>query len=86
MFVLPFIIFGIFFVTFLMIAISAFKTHKRTSDTIQDMINTASIHLENETQNLFEQPKEEFKVCEYCGSRVSATSLECSSCGAKIKK
>lgn len=86
MFMLPFIIFGIFFVVFLMIAISIFKSHQKTGDTMANMINTVSAYAENEIEKAFEPPKQETKTCEYCGSIISADSTKCDSCGAKAKK
>ena len=86
MFALPFIIFGVFFVVFLMIGISAFKTHKKTGETMQNMINTVSAYAEKELQKTFEQPKPQTKTCEYCGSTISEGSNKCEACGAKVKK
>ena len=69
-----------------MIAISAFKSHKKAGDTMQNMINTVSAYAEKEIQEIIEQPIEETKTCEYCGSTMSAHSSQCDSCGAKVKK
>ena len=86
MFFLPFIIFSLFFIAFLVIALSAFKNHKKTTDTMTNMINTVSAYAENEIEKAFDEPKQETKVCEYCGSIISANETKCNSCGAKIKK
>ncbi len=90
MFFLPIIIFGVFFIVFLIIGLSAFKSHKHVGDTMQDMINTVSAYAEKEFNNAIEQldnkPHEKQKTCEYCGSAISAGSSKCDSCGAKVKK
>ena len=86
MFFLPFIIFGVFFVVFFMIIVSAVKSHKQTGDTMQNMINTVSAYAEKQMQEAFEQPQEETKTCEYCGSTISFGSTKCNACGAKVKK
>ena len=85
MWYIPFIAFGIFFVIFLAIIISGFKTHKRTTDTIKNVFTTVSTNIESEIQKAFEPQKEETRTCDYCGSSVSVASLKCDSCGAKIK-
>lgn len=84
--IIPFVTFGVFFTVFLIIGFSAFKLHKRTGDTMKNMINTVSVRFENEMQKAFGQPKDETKICEYCGSTISANSAKCDACGAKVKK
>ena len=90
MFFLPFIIFGVFFITFLMIVISAFKSHKSSADTMTNMINTVSAYAEKQANSIIgtveNQAKQSIKICEYCGSQISAGDNKCSSCGAKVKK
>lgn len=86
MFILPFIVFGIFFVVFLVIVLNIFKSHKHTGDTMQNMINTVSARMEHEIQKVFEQPKDETRICEYCGSTISANATQCEACGAKVSK
>ena len=51
-----------------------------------NMINTVSASVQQEINKVLEQPKEENKVCEYCGSTIPADSTKCDSCGAKVKK
>ena len=90
MFFLPFVIFGVFFVVFLVIGLNAFKSHKHTTDTMTNMINTVSAYAEKQTTDISQQAdnqaKQETKICEYCGSIISANETKCNSCGAKIKK
>ena len=86
MWYIPIIAFGIFFVIFLAIAISAFRSHKHTGDTMRNMINTVSAYAEKEIENVFNPPKEETKICEYCGSTIPNGNTKCNSCGAKAKK
>lgn len=88
MFFLPIIIFAVFFVVFIIIGLSAVKSHKQTGDTIQNMINTVSAYAKNQMQDEAElsnnQLKSETKVCEYCGSQLSAGVTKCGACGAKV--
>jgi len=86
MFVVPFIV---FFIIFLSVAINMFHSHKNSGYTIQNMVNTISAYAEQQKENEeVEKPqiKEENKICEYCGSVVKNKSDKCGSCGAKIKK
>ena len=80
MFVIPFVV---FFIIFLLVAISIFKTHKKGGDTIQNMINSSADFIENEIKQVFAPKKEETKTCEYCGSTMPANSTQCNGCGAK---
>ena len=82
-FVIPF---AIFFIVFLVIAKHFFNVHRHNDDTMEDMISTISAYAEKQVQETFEQPKEETKTCEYCGSTIPANSKKCDSCGAKVKK
>ena len=81
-FVIPF---AIFFIVFLIIAKSFFRSHKRAKDSMEDMIHTISAYAEQHVEEIAEH-KEETKICEYCGSSIPANSAQCDSCGAKIKK
>ena len=83
MFVIPF---GIFFVVFLMIAISMFKGHKTVGDSMQNMINTVSAYAEQQAQKEIKPIEPQTKTCEYCGATLDAKATQCQSCGAKTKK
>ena len=82
-FVIPFVI---FFVVFLFIAKSFFRSHKHAKDTMEDMVHTITAYAEKQVEETLAQPKEETKICEYCGSTVASGSKKCDSCGAKVKK
>ena len=88
MFFIPIIIFVVFFVVFLVIGLSATKMHKHSADTMTDMISTISAYADKQAKS-FEDNIAKYsatKICEYCGSSISASSTKCNSCGAKIKK
>jgi hypothetical protein len=85
MFFLPIIIFGVFFIVFLIIGLSIFKSHKHTVDTMTTMITTVARNVEG-NMDIKTEPKEESKICEYCGSSIPSNSAKCNSCGAKVKK
>ena len=88
MFVFPFII---FFVVFLGIITTFFKTHKQVGDIKSKVSQTISAFPETyEPIEIFvpvtpKEPKIEYVVCEYCGSKVKSSELKCNACGAKIK-
>ena len=91
MFFLPIIIFGIFFMVFLIIGLSIFKSHKhiveKNKDTMIDIINTISANSDELIiGEVVEDNKQETRICEYCGSSIPVNSAKCDSCGAKIKK
>ncbi len=83
MFVVPFII---FFIVFTFIVRSFIRSHKSTDIIIRQTGSTISAFAEEKIENVIEKPKEETKVCEYCGSVVANNSVKCNSCGAKVKK
>ncbi|MFQ6724030.1 MAG: hypothetical protein ACLRFE_01670 [Clostridia bacterium] len=87
MWIFPFLVFGIFFAVFLIIAISIFKSHKHSGDTMQNMINTISAYAEKEIEHHVKQLDADNteKTCEYCGSKISNGSNKCDACGAKVK-
>lgn len=84
--IMPFAIFGVFFIVFLMIAVRTAKLHKKAGKTISNIFETVSSNVEQQIENRLGQSKEETKTCEYCGSTIPADSSKCDSCGAKIKK
>ena len=85
MFFLPIVVFIVFFVVFLSIALTFSKSHKQVDNTIKDIVTTVSAYAEKNIEQLKEEVKKD-KICEYCGSTISADSAKCSFCGAKVKK
>lgn len=94
MFVIPFVI---FFIVFLMIAKSMFRSHKKTVERMRNMVKNASgdgdqevvevyIPVQSIQQNQAEASKPKEIVCDYCGERVSESKSECPSCGARLRK
>ena len=84
MFVIPFII---FFVIFLSIVGSFFKSHHKVGDIklpdVDTIFDTVSAYAEKQVENL---PKlEQEQVCEYCGSTVKTDETKCMTCRTKIK-
>ena len=91
MFVIPFVI---FFVVFLFIAKSMFRSHKKVGDTMQKMIEHNVNKADNEIIEVYipvtpaqpVEPKHEEVICEYCGESVHDGQRACPSCGARVKR
>ncbi len=82
MFVIPFII---FLITFLSIAISIFRAHRHAGGTVKDIINTVSAYAEQHAPKEVKPVEPQTKICEYCGATIDAKATKCNACGARAK-
>lgn len=80
-FIFPFIM---FFSIFTIVAASMSKHHKQSKETMQSMVEDITKKREEMNNNSSFITDE--KTCEYCGTKVPASSSKCGGCGATIKK
>ena len=87
MFVIPFIM---FFITFLTIVFTTIRAHNHSKSATKSSPTTISRHPESIEIYVpvtpIQQPKEDVKTCEYCGSKIKSGETKCDACGAKVKK
>lgn len=82
-FYIVFAIFGVMFVSGIIMAIaSAVKSGKQINTVQKHISKTFEMTMQNKQEEV-EMSKPKF--CEYCGSLIESGSNECPSCGAKRK-
>lgn len=84
-FLIPVVVFAVAFLFIASVAFGSFKKNKNnTSKPNSKVQQNPIVHTYKTPVDNVAKPVE--RVCDYCGSTITAGANKCDSCGAKVKK